>query len=41
MMIGWVANGMKEEPADLVRQISRLLDGDFRRLAEKYAGHIS
>lgn len=41
MMIGWVANGMKEEPADLVRQISRLLDGDFRRLAEKYAGHTS
>ena len=38
MMIGWVANGMKEEPAELVGQIGRLMDGEFRRMAEKFAG---
>ena len=38
MLIGWVAGGMKEEPADLVVQVSRLLDGDFCRIAKKFAG---
>ena len=40
MLIGWVAGGMKEEPADLVAQVSRLLDGEFRRMAEKFANSV-
>lgn len=37
MMIGWVARGMREEPAELVDHASRMLDGEFRRAAEKFS----
>ena len=36
MMLGWVADGMREEPAELVGRAARLLDGEFRRAAEKF-----
>jgi len=37
LMVGWMARDMKEEPEALVAQLDRLLDGEFRRMAEKFA----
>lgn len=36
LLIGWVADGMKEDPSHLVNQVSLLLDGEFRRIAERF-----
>ena len=41
MMIGWMAQDMREEPEDLVAQTARLLDGDLRRKAEQFAGVLA
>lgn len=38
MMIGWMARDMKEEPEEIVAQVERLLEGEFRRAAEKFSG---
>lgn len=38
MMVGWMAQDMKEEPEELVAQLDCLLRGEFRRAAEKFAG---
>ena len=37
VMIGWFAGDMREEPEELVGRLSRLLEGEFRRSAEKFA----
>ena len=37
VMMGWFAGDMREEPEELVGRLSRLLEGEFHRSAEKFA----
>lgn len=37
VMVGWFAGDMREEPEELVGRLSRLLEGEFRRSAEKFS----
>lgn len=37
LMIGWMSSSMKEPPEELVARADRLLDGEFRRAAEKFS----
>lgn len=37
MMLGWMADDMKEEPSQLAARISFLLEGEFQRVAERFS----
>ena len=37
ILLGWLSGEMREAPEDLVNRLARLLDGEFRRSAEKFA----
>ena len=36
-MLGWLADDMKEEPAELAARISFLLEDEFRRVAQRFS----
>ena len=37
MMMGWLSDDMREEPEEIVGRLDRLLEGEFRRAAEKFS----
>lgn len=36
LVLEWIRNGMKEEPKDIVSQLGRLLDGNFKKDLSKF-----
>lgn len=38
-MLGWLADDMKEEPAQLAARITFLLEGEFHRVAERFSSN--
>lgn len=36
LVLEWIRNGMKEEPKDIVAQLGRLLDGNFKKDLSKF-----
>lgn len=36
-MLGWMADDMKEEPAELAARISFLLEGEFQRVVQRFS----
>ena len=37
LMMGWLSDDMREEPEEIVGRLDRLLEGEFRRAAEKFS----
>ena len=37
LLLEWITGGMSEDPAEIVDQVAKLLDGEFRRAAERFA----
>lgn len=37
LLLEWITGGMAEDPVDIVNQVSNLLEGEFRRAAERFA----
>lgn len=36
LLLEWIVGGMSEEPAEIVAQVAKLVDGEFRRSAERF-----
>lgn len=36
-LLEWITGGMSQDPEEIVAQVDRLLDGEFRRTAERFA----
>jgi len=36
LMLEWISNGMKEDPKHLIKRLSMLIHGDFRRALNQY-----
>ena len=37
LLLEWITGGMAEDPVDIVNQVSKLLEGEFRRAAQRFA----
>lgn len=37
ILMSWLSSDMREDPEQIVARVSRLLDGEFRRAAERFA----